>query len=124
MDERNYKQCSYCKDVFPKVEFYKNKNTKDGFDSYCKPCRNSKERASRNSNGVKNGRDLKLIDFFPPEKKWKKLETWNKFDIHRFDELLYNGGDITEVFFMKVEDKQEWEKSRKKKRKWGKQGNQ
>lgn len=120
MDEKDYKQCSYCKETFPKVEFYKNKNTKDGFDSYCKPCRNSSERTSRNMRGPKHYRNLRMEDFYPPEKKWKKLETWNKFDINRFDELLYNGGDITEVFFMKIEDKNEWEKSKKKKRRWGK----
>jgi len=120
VNPNDYKQCSYCKEEFPKTEFYKNKNTKDGFDSYCKPCRNSSQRTSEHRLGKHHGRNLRMNDFYHPEKKWKKLETWNKFDIHRFDELLYNGGDVTEVFFNRVEDRIEWEKSKKKKRRWGK----
>ena len=119
MDERNYKQCAWCKDVFPKAEFYKNKATKDGIDSYCKECRNNKKRAPLTKDSLPNGRALKMEDFYHPEKKWKKLETWNKFDISRLNEVLYNGGDISEVFHMKVHERLDYEKSKKKKRKWG-----
>jgi hypothetical protein len=120
VDAEKDKQCSFCKDVFPKTQFYKNKATKDGIDAYCKPCRNNKKRKRLDKNNMINGRSLTMDDFYHPEKKWKKLETWNKFDSTRFDELLYNGGDITKVFFMGVGERNEWEKSRKKKRKWGK----
>ena len=119
MDARGYKQCANCKDEFPVAEFYKNKATKDGFDSYCKVCRNNKKRNPFTKDNQINGRALRMEDFYMPEKKWKKLETWNKFDATRFDELLYNGGDVTEVFFDGVAEKKEWEQSRKKKRKWG-----
>lgn len=119
MDVEKYKQCSFCKDVFPKEEFYKNRATKDGYDSYCKSCRTNKKRGSVDKGLEVNGRLLRLDDFYYPEKKWKKLETWNKFDPYRLDELLYNGGDITEVFFDGVVEKKEWEKNKKKKRKWG-----
>lgn len=118
MDAR-YKQCAMCKDEFPVAEFYKNKATRDGFDSYCKPCRNQRKRGIFTKDNQINGSALRMEDFYMPEKKWKRLETWNKFDASRLDELLYNGGDITEVFFSDVYKKKEWEQSRKKKRKWG-----
>jgi len=119
VDASKYKQCAYCKDVFPKEKFYRNRATKDGFDSYCKPCRNNKKREKLTRDNEINGKALRMEDFYHPEKKWKRLETWNKFDIHRFDELLYNGGDVTEVFFNDVYEKKEYDKSRKKKRRWG-----
>lgn len=115
----SYKQCSNCKDEFHIIEFYKNKATKDGFDTYCKVCRNKKKQGMFTKDNQINGHSLRMDDFYFPEKKWKRLETWNKFDTTRFDELLYNGGDITKVFFGGVVEKKEWEKSRKKKRKWG-----
>lgn len=36
------KQCIYCKEVKDKKLFYKNKSRKDGLNSYCKYCNNSK----------------------------------------------------------------------------------
>ena len=63
---------------------------------------------------------LTMEDFYPKTKKWKKLDTWNKYDSSRVDELLYNGGDISEAFYNNVYEKQDYEKSKKMKNKWGK----
>jgi hypothetical protein len=120
VEEIKYKQCYSCKQDHPTNQFYKNSNKKDGLDPYCKPCRNHRKLNPITKDELPNGRALRMDDFYLPEKKWKKLETWNKFDATRFDELLYNGGDITEVFFVGVHERNEWEKSRKKKRRWGK----
>lgn len=120
MEEKKVKQCSYCKEEYPISNFYNNKATKDGFDSYCKECRNNKKRKPFDKHNMINGRALRMEDFYPPEKQWKRLETCNKYDATRLDELLYNGGDISEAFYMRVHDKLEYEKSKKKKRRWGK----
>lgn len=39
------KQCSKCKEVKPVTEFYANKTTKDGYQSWCKTCSNNFKKA-------------------------------------------------------------------------------
>jgi hypothetical protein len=120
VDIENEKQCSYCKEVKPKNTFYKNKGTKDGLDNYCRVCRLNRYREKQEPYKGVAGKYLKLHDFYPENKKWKRLETWNKYDATRLDELLYNGGDISQVFFMDTNEKAEWEKSKKRKILWKK----
>ncbi len=121
MENVRYKQCSYCKEDHPTSNFYKNRATRDGFDAYCKPCRSLRDRGMLPKKDDKiDGRALRMEDFYPEAKQWKRLETCNKYDATRLDELLYNGGDISEAFYMKVHDRLEYEKSKKKKRRWGK----
>jgi hypothetical protein len=113
------KQCSCCKQVKLKSLFYKNKGTRDGFDNYCKECRLGKYVKAEPSRSYL-GKSLKLEDFHPEDRKWKRVDTWNKYDADRLDELLHNGGNITEVFFMDTKKKAEWDKNKKLKRSWKK----
>lgn len=120
MEGENHKQCSYCKEVKPHSEYFNNLRTNDRKDNYCKVCRTKSTKGLLPKREKTIGKELHMEDFYPPAKKWEKLKTWNKYDVIRFDELLYNGGDITEAFHMKVYDKIEWEKNNlKKKKKWG-----
>ena len=103
--------------------FYKSKTRKDKVDTYCKRCRlaiHSGNYLVQKNNLIPAAKILTMEDFYPKAEKWKKLETWNKYDASRVDELLYNGGDISEAFYNNVYEKQDYEKSKKMKNKWGK----
>ena len=117
------KGCARCKIIFSPELFYKSKVRKDGYDTYCKKCRLAV--SSGNFLWTKNdiipaAKILTMDDFYPKAKKWKKLDTWNKYDSSRVDELIYNGGDVSEAFYNNVYEKQDYEKSKKIKNKWGK----
>ena len=116
------RQCSRCKIVFSPELFYKSKTRKDGYDTYCKKCRLAVSSGNflwEKDNIIPAAKILTMEDFYPKAKKWKKLDTWNKYDVSRVDELLYNGGDISEAFYNNVYEKQDYEKSKKMKNKWG-----
>ena len=118
------RQCSRCKIVFLPELFYKSKTRKDGYDSYCKKCRLAVSSGNflwEKNDIIPTGKILTMEDFYPKAKKWKRLETWNKYDSSRVDDLLYNGGDISEAFYNNVYEKQDYEKSKKmKNHQWGK----
>jgi len=48
--EKDLKQCSLCKTVKPKTEFYVWNKTKDGLMSRCKQCHSNKQKQFRQSN--------------------------------------------------------------------------
>ena len=50
MDDK--KKCNKCEKVSPKTNFYKNKNSKDGFLNECEDC--SKNYIIRNQEEIKN----------------------------------------------------------------------
>jgi hypothetical protein len=114
------KQCSHCRQELDASLFYKNKsNVKNGLDCYCKKCRlDIKNTLTAADKKIFGDRIPKLSDFHPLDKEWKRVDTWNKYDADKLDELLYNGGDITKVFYMNTTEKAESKKNSKN-RKWG-----
>jgi hypothetical protein len=117
------KGCSRCKIIFSPELFYKSKVRRDGYDTYCKKCRLAVSSGNflwTKDDIIPAAKILTMDDFYPKAKKWKKLDTWNKYDSARVDELLYNGGDVSEAFYNNVYEKQDYEKSKKIKNKWGK----
>jgi hypothetical protein len=117
------KGCSRCKIIFSPELFYKSKVRRDGYDTYCKKCRLAVSSGNflwTKDDIIPAAKILTMDDFYPKAKKWKKLDTWNKYDSARVDELIYNGGDISEAFYNNVYEKQDYEKSKKIKNKWGK----
>ena len=37
------KQCTKCKETKSYTDFYKNRSNKDGYEYYCKPCKNAEK---------------------------------------------------------------------------------
>jgi hypothetical protein len=112
------KQCSSCRQELDASLFYKNNaNLKDGLDLYCKACRKTYALTVAEKK-IFGDRIPTLSDFNPIGKEWKRVDTWNKYDADKLDELLYNDKDITKVFYMNTTEKSEAKKNSKN-RKWG-----
>lgn len=56
-EEIQYKKCNWCGQVKPIRKFGRRKNSKDGYQYYCKRCKNKSQRA------YKRGKDAKKKDY-------------------------------------------------------------
>lgn len=86
-DMPTMKKCGDCKKVLSKDNFYKNKQTKDGLDFYCRRCQSEKKKKQREESSElvekhrENGREWYVIN-----KEYKKAQNkeWRENNISKF----------------------------------------
>lgn len=74
------KSCRHCGEEKPRETFYKNKNSKDGLMSYCKPCSRARYRVWRLANPERRRaqrarhRQSHRLHYLAKTSRWKKTE--------------------------------------------------
>jgi len=81
------KECRSCKEVKPLDMFSRDKSRSDGYHSYCKSCRASKESEARKS--TREGYREKRLDYYLKNREYliEKASKWNKENKSRRDEI-------------------------------------
>ena len=95
MQEDSMKQCPRCGKILPVSEFGKNKNTKDGLQTYCKSCTNQAVKnsycKSRGTKGLKTkkcdkcGKVLPISDFSRNKRTTDGLQHYCKNCMNSYD---------------------------------------